>query len=113
MGFHVVSVVPDHATLMQEMSRVCKPGGTIVIINHFRSPRQWLAPFVDRLDPITRRLGWRTTLKLSDLFNGIPLRVERRFKTSERSLFTVVIASKPRGDQNVSIAMSSFSERTG
>ena len=95
MGFHVVSVVPDHDTLMREMVRVCKPDGTLVIINHFRSPRRWLAPLVDSLDPITRKLGWRTTLRLSDLLNGVSLRIERRFKTSERSLFTVVIASKP------------------
>ncbi len=98
-GFHVVSVVPDHEKLMQEMFRVCKPGGKVVIINHFRSARRWLAPLVDKLDPLTRTLGWRTTLRLTELLAGVPLRVERRFKTSERSLFTVVIASKPNGGE--------------
>jgi phosphatidylethanolamine/phosphatidyl-N-methylethanolamine N-methyltransferase len=94
-AFHVVSVVPDHKTLMKEMVRVCKPGGTLVIINHFRSRRAWLAMAIDRLDPVTRKLGWRTTLKCSDLFADVPLKIERRFKTSESSLFTVVIARKP------------------
>jgi phosphatidylethanolamine/phosphatidyl-N-methylethanolamine N-methyltransferase len=89
--------VPDHAGLMKEMVRVCKPGGTVVIINHFRSARRWLAPLVDRLDPITRKLGWRTTLRCEELFDDITLRVERQFKTSETSLFTVVIARKPEG----------------
>lgn len=93
-AFHVVSVVPDHARLMREMSRVCKPGGRLVIINHFRSPRPWLAGLVDRLDPVTRHLGWRTTLRFSELFHGMPLRVERRFKTNPQSLFTVVVASR-------------------
>ena len=94
-AFHVVSVVPDHTTLMKEMVRVCRPGGTLVIINHFRSRRAWLAMAIDRLDPVTRKLGWRTTLKCSDLFADVPLQIERRFKTSESSLFTVVIARKP------------------
>ncbi|MGH7820064.1 MAG: class I SAM-dependent methyltransferase [Candidatus Binatia bacterium] len=93
-AFHVVSVIPDHAALMKELVRVCKPGGTIVIINHFRSPRRWLAKLVDKLDPVTRRLGWRTTLQCADLFRDMPLRIERRFKTSRSSLFTVVIARK-------------------
>ena len=94
-AFHVVSVVPDHSALMREMVRVCKPGGTLVVINHFRSRRAWLATMVDRLDPVTRKLGWRTTLKCSDLFSEVSVRIERQFKTSESSLFTVVIARKP------------------
>ena len=96
-AFHVVSVVPDHANLMKEMVRVCKPGGSLVIINHFRSSRPWLATVVDRLDPVTRKLGWRTTLQCSELFADVPLDIERQFKTSGSSLFTVVIARKPQG----------------
>lgn len=94
-AFHVVSVVPDHEGLMREMVRVCKSGGTVAIINHFRSNRPWLATLIDRLDPITRKLGWRTTLRASDLLSGIPLEVQRQFKTSKTSLFTVLIATKP------------------
>jgi phosphatidylethanolamine/phosphatidyl-N-methylethanolamine N-methyltransferase len=95
-AFHVVSVIPDHVSLMKEICRVCKPGGKVVIINHFRSPRRWLATVVDRLDPITRKLGWRTTLQSSEIFQGMPLKVERLFKTAPTSLFTVAIASKGR-----------------
>jgi phosphatidylethanolamine/phosphatidyl-N-methylethanolamine N-methyltransferase len=93
-AFHVVSVVPDHEGLMREMARVCKSGGTLVVINHFRSDRRWLARFVDKLDPITRKLGWRTTLQWPQLFEHVPLRIERRFKSSQTSLFTVLIATK-------------------
>lgn len=92
MAFHVVSVVPDATRMMQEARRVCRPGGTIVVINHFRSPRPLIASLVDLLDPVTRKLGWRTTLGLMEVFEGPGFAVERRFKTSPRSLFTVVIA---------------------
>jgi len=94
-SFHVVSVVPEPKRMMHEMVRVCRPGGTIVIINHFRSERPVIASVVDRLDPVTRKLGWRTTLRLSELLENVPLEMVRRYKTSPRSLFTVMIAKKP------------------
>jgi phosphatidylethanolamine/phosphatidyl-N-methylethanolamine N-methyltransferase len=95
MAFHVVSVVPDSERLLKEIVRVCKPTGKVIIINHFRSELPWLAPMIDLLDPVTRRLGWRTTLRYSEFLEKVPLNVVRRFKTSGRSLFTVLIATKP------------------
>jgi phosphatidylethanolamine/phosphatidyl-N-methylethanolamine N-methyltransferase len=91
-AFHVVSVVPDVARMMAEARRVCRPGGKLVIINHFRSERPLIGPLVDLADPVTRKLGWRTTLKLVDIIDGAPVSIEQKFKTSPRSLFTVVIA---------------------
>jgi phosphatidylethanolamine/phosphatidyl-N-methylethanolamine N-methyltransferase len=93
-AFHVVTVVPDPDRLVREMLRVCKPHGRIVIINHFRSERRWVAGLMDRLDPVTRRLGWSTTLGLPELVDTTPLNVERRFKTSALSLFTIVTAKR-------------------
>jgi phosphatidylethanolamine/phosphatidyl-N-methylethanolamine N-methyltransferase len=94
MAFHVVSVVPDHERMIGEALRVAKSGATIVIINHFRSEKQWLATLTDALDPVTRRLGWRTTLRLADVVQSHPLEIHRVYKSSPRSLFTVVEASK-------------------
>jgi len=94
MAFHVVTVVPDHRKMMDEIVRVARPGATVVIINHFRSERRLVAKLVDALDPITRHLGWRTTLGLEDAFAEQPLEIEARYKTSPRSLFTVVRAKK-------------------
>ena len=37
MAFHVVTVVPDPVRMIAEAKRVCKPGGKIVIVNHFTS----------------------------------------------------------------------------
>jgi phosphatidylethanolamine/phosphatidyl-N-methylethanolamine N-methyltransferase len=91
-AFHVVSVVPDATRMMAEARRVCRPGGKLVIINHFRSERPLIGPLVDLADPVTRKLGWRTTLKLVDIIDGAPVSIEQKFKTSPRSLFTVVIA---------------------
>jgi phosphatidylethanolamine/phosphatidyl-N-methylethanolamine N-methyltransferase len=91
MAFHVVSVVPDATRMMREAQRVCRPGGQLVVINHFRSEKRLLAAVDRRLEPITRRWGWHT-LERADVFDGLPIDVERVYKTSKRSLFTIVVA---------------------
>lgn len=90
-AFHVVSVVPDHKRMMAEAQRVCKPNGTIVVINHFRSSKRTLAAIDKRLEPITRRWGWHT-LGQGEVFDGLPLALEQVYKTSKYSLFTIVVA---------------------
>jgi phosphatidylethanolamine/phosphatidyl-N-methylethanolamine N-methyltransferase len=95
MAFHVVSVVPDQRRLMNEVQRVCRPHGSVVVINHFRSPQPVLAALDRSIEPITRRLGWRT-LNQDDVFEGLPLRIRRQYKTSPRSLFTIVVAENQK-----------------
>lgn len=91
MAFHVISVVPDPHRMLAEARRVARPGGVITIINHFRSPKPAVARLQRTIDPITRRLGW-TTLRLPDVLDRRALHVEREWKTSRRSLFTIVVA---------------------
>jgi len=91
MAFHVVSVVPDPRRMMAEAQRVCRPGGIVTIINHFRSANPTFARLMHAIDPLTRWLGW-TTLHLSDVVDRRALHVERQWKTGQRSLFTIVVA---------------------
>ena len=91
MAFHVISVVPDPRRMMAEARRVCRDGGTIVVINHFRSENSVIAGLQRSIDPVTRRLGW-TTLRLGELLRLDGLDVTRVWKTSARSLFTIVEA---------------------
>ena len=35
---YLISVVPDPVKVAQEMRRVCRPGGRIIVLNHFLSP---------------------------------------------------------------------------
>jgi phosphatidylethanolamine/phosphatidyl-N-methylethanolamine N-methyltransferase len=95
MAFHVVSVVPQAELMMRELARVCKPGATVVIINHFRSRHRLFAKVDAMIEPITSRLGWRT-LRLTDVLGPNSIRSARVFKTSRHSLFTVVIATNQK-----------------
>jgi hypothetical protein len=73
------------------MIRVCKPDGKLIIINHLKSERKIVSGFMGTLNPVTKRLGWRIDLCYHDLINDLPIEVEKRFKTSPLSLFTVVL----------------------
>lgn len=94
MAFHVVTVVPDPIRMIAEAKRVCKPGGKIVIVNHFTSDFPLLGSLTEALDPITRLLGWRTNLRLKPFIKTTDLPIERVYKLSKTSLYTVLHGRK-------------------
>jgi phosphatidylethanolamine/phosphatidyl-N-methylethanolamine N-methyltransferase len=96
MAFHVVTVVPDPVRMIAEAKRVCKPGGKIVIVNHFTSDFPLLGTLTEALDPVTRWLGWRTNLRLKPFINTTDLTVERVYKLSKTSLYTVLHGTKEK-----------------
>ncbi len=56
---YVISVVPEPRKVMAEIARVCKPGGTVVVVNHFHHPRQPLRLFERALTPASQWIGFR------------------------------------------------------
>jgi phosphatidylethanolamine/phosphatidyl-N-methylethanolamine N-methyltransferase len=80
--------------MIAEAKRVCKPGGRIVIVNHFTSEVPVLGMMTRALDPITRWLGWRTDLKLKPFVETSKLRVEKIYKLNKASLYTVLLLRK-------------------
>lgn len=66
VAMYVVSVTPDPVALCNEMARVCKPGGDIFIVNHFRS-RNPLIRFMEGLfKPFSKLAGFRPDLDLDE-----------------------------------------------
>jgi phosphatidylethanolamine/phosphatidyl-N-methylethanolamine N-methyltransferase len=92
MAFHVVSVVPDPIRMIEEVKRVCRPGGKIVIVNHFTSEVPVLGHLTEAMDPVTRRLGWRTNLRLEPFVRESQLKIDRVYKISKLSLYTVLVS---------------------
>lgn len=61
---YLVSVVPDPVQVAAEMRRVCKPGGRIIILNHFRSPNRLLSRLERLISPLTVHVGFKADLDL-------------------------------------------------
>ncbi|MQA29158.1 MAG: methyltransferase domain-containing protein [Luteitalea sp.] len=61
---YLVSVVPDPVAVAREMSRVCKPGGRIIILNHFRSANPLFASIERTISPFTVHIGFAADLDL-------------------------------------------------
>lgn len=73
---YVISAVPDPVAVLREMRRVTKPGGTIVILNHFRSENPVMRRIEDVLAPVCAHLGWKTNLALTPLLDAVGLTPE-------------------------------------
>ena len=61
---YVLSVTPDPRRLVAQIRRVCRPGGTILILNHFSGGRFWWA--LERaVRPLAARVGFRSEFALA------------------------------------------------
>lgn len=61
---YLVSVVPDPVAVALEMRRVCRPGGKIIILNHFRSANPILSRLERAISPFTVHIGFKSDLDL-------------------------------------------------
>ena len=61
---YLVSVVPDPVKVVREMRRVCRPGGKIIVLNHFRSANLILSRVERAISPFTVHIGFKSDLDL-------------------------------------------------
>ena len=106
MAFHTVTVVPDPVRMLSEAQRVCRSGGKIVIVNHFTTDFPVVGALTEALDPVTRRLGWRTNLRLKPFLAASNLKVEKVYKLSKLSLYTVVVGANYKNGHPRSMHLS-------
>ena len=80
MAAYVVTAVPDYRKVVSEMIRVCRPGGRIVMLNHFSNGNKFIATIEKLISPICQRIGFRTDLSLEHVLEGTPLQVTKQEK---------------------------------
>ncbi len=77
LAAYFVSTVPDPVRVVHEMKRVCKPGGIIVIMNHFTHEVPLVGALERFLSPLFYRVGFRTDLSARPLMEECGLEVDR------------------------------------
>ena len=59
---YVISVVAEPEKVMREIRRVCRPGGTVLVVNHFLSESFLLSTIERVLTPASQWIGFRMDL---------------------------------------------------
>jgi phosphatidylethanolamine/phosphatidyl-N-methylethanolamine N-methyltransferase len=82
MAAYVISAVPDPKRVLAEMSRVCRPNGVIVLLNHFSTTNRLLSGFEKGVSPLCRWIGFRSYMSLDSLLPETSLAVRRSFRVN-------------------------------
>ncbi|MEW6324496.1 MAG: methyltransferase domain-containing protein [Nitrospirota bacterium] len=90
MAAYVISAVPDPRRVLAEMSRVCRPNGVIVLLNHFATAHPLLSRVEKSLSPICRWIGFRSYLSLDPLLQETSLAVQQRLRVNPLNYWHVV-----------------------
>jgi phosphatidylethanolamine/phosphatidyl-N-methylethanolamine N-methyltransferase len=75
LALYVASVVPNPARFAAEMRRVCRPGGTIVVVNHFTSENPAMRFIERRLAPLAGKIGFHADFPLDTFLAASRLQV--------------------------------------
>ena len=87
---YVVTAVPDYRKLMSEMVRVSRPGGRLVLLNHFTQDSPIIAAVEKAISPICVKIGFRTDLSVDEVIDGWPLIKERDERVKPLGMWHVV-----------------------
>lgn len=98
---YVITTVPDPVRTMDEMARVVRPGGEIIIVNHIGADSGPIAVIERFMEKRAEKLGWRPQFPWAIIGDWIDSRpglelVERR-RLSPLGLFTIARVRKNAG----------------
>lgn len=87
--------VPDPMLGLDEMARVLKPNGRLLMLEHVRSANPLLGALMDLLDPITVRLmGPHVNRRTVQNVQRSRLQLERVENVSQGSIFKLIVAKR-------------------
>jgi len=90
VAMFVASVVPNPRRLLAEMRRLVRPGGDILLVNHFaaqKGPRWWLEK---AMAPASRALGWHPDFAMDAIFSAEDLAQIKAEPVAPFGIFTLV-----------------------
>ena len=105
VAMYVMTVVPEPEVVMEELDRVCAPGGQVILVNHFsqdHGARGWIER---RMAPFASTLGWRPIFPVDRVMGCESLQLIERRSLRPLGLFTMLRFTKG-GAPKLSLARS-------
>jgi len=90
VAMFVASVVPNPRRLMAEMRRVVRPGGTILLVNHFLAPPGIRRGIERAMAPFSRLLGWHPDFAMESVLSPGQMAAARLQPCPPFGIFTLV-----------------------
>jgi phosphatidylethanolamine/phosphatidyl-N-methylethanolamine N-methyltransferase len=92
MAMYVASVVPSVAELANEIRRVCKPGGTVIFLNHFESQNPWFRQCESILQPLSDFIGFHPSFSKTKFFEQSNFKFEQQIPVNIFNYWTILVA---------------------
>ncbi len=90
VAMYVMTVVPEPEKVMAELARVCRPGGEVILVNHFSQDdgmRGWVER---RMAPFAEQLGWRPVFDVGRVMGCDDLKLVEQRALRPWGLFTMM-----------------------
>jgi phosphatidylethanolamine/phosphatidyl-N-methylethanolamine N-methyltransferase len=88
VAMYLVSVVPEPERVVAEMARVCRPGGEVLILNHFARDAGMLSMLERAFAPFANLLGWHSDFPMARVLGSDRLALEERQTFPPLGMFT-------------------------
>lgn len=91
---YVISVVPEPVRVAREMYRVCRPGGRVIILNHFKSANRVMGWIEKVISPATVHIGFTADLDLPGFLEQAELKPVSLEKVNIPKMWTLITVVK-------------------